>query len=564
MNILLINPNAMSYTEQSALLNKTSILRVPTFSMPVGLMDIVAYTRQHVKVDRIEILDFGVVIYDFYLNWVQRNSITVEQCVDESLAKIQFIPDVVGISLLFASAHHCCMLLAEKVKRKWKDCLLIFGGNQATNIYRELLSNPNIDYCFRGEAELPFAEFVQNLSGGKRCHIKGVFGKADIERGTDEKCEMIKDLTLLPMPAFDVVDTAFYQRTAGASVMWSRGCPFHCTFCATSTVHGRELRHKSVAQCLAEIRHLIERYKFKNIFIEDDLFAGKKKTFLKLARAISKIRGDCKFELPQGLSVSILDEDRVDAMLKMGILQGAVAVESGSEYVQKHIMKKNVNLAKASKILAYMRKVGFNAHTNFILGSPHETDAMRQESLDYMKALDVNWVYMFHALPLPGSEMFKAFEQVADMRSMDWDTVRLGLRTFDTTDIKAADLERMVYDTNIELNFFNNCNIRHGRYELAIQIWTDFILSPFPFHVVGRYSRAMAYRKLGKEAEATKDLADCVQWIHENAESRRLYERYGLQMQELADLMKSNGSVSEIVQQKPSLSGGRVIPVENV
>ena len=212
-----------------------------------------------------------------------------------------------------------------------------------------------------------------------------------------------------------------------------------------------------------------------------------------------------------------------------------------------------------------MRKAGFKAHTNFILGSPHETDAMRQESLDYMKTIDVNWVYVFNALPLPGSELFKEFEKVTDMRTVDWDTVRLGLRKFDTTDIKAADLERMVYDINIDLNFFNNSNFRNGRYEIAIQLWTDFILTPFPFHVVGRYCRAMAYRKLGKEADAQKDLTDCVQWIHENAESRRLYERYGIQMPELTtDLMKSNDVAPALVQQNPSLSGGRVIPAESV
>ena len=326
MNILFINPNAMSYAEQSTFLDKTSILRVPTFSMPVGLMDLAAYTREHVQVDHLEILDFGVVLYDFYLNRAKRNPITVEQCLDDCLAKIEFVPDVVGISLLFASAYRCCILLAEKIKRKWKNCRLVFGGNQATNIYRELLSNPNIDYCFRGEAELPFPEFIQNLIDGKSRHIKGVFGKEDVEHDTDEKGEMIDDLTLLPLPAFDLVDSAFYQRTVGASVMWSRGCPFHCTFCATSTVHGRKLRHKSAAQCLAEISHLIENYTFNNIFIEDDLFAGEKRIFLELAEAISKIRGECKLELPQGLSVNTMDEDRVDAMLKMGISQGAVAV----------------------------------------------------------------------------------------------------------------------------------------------------------------------------------------------------------------------------------------------
>jgi radical SAM superfamily enzyme YgiQ (UPF0313 family) len=311
------------------------------------------------------------------------------------------------------------------------------------------------------------------------------------------------------------------------------------------------MRYKSNEQCVREVRHLVADLGFTSIFIEDDLFAAKKSTFIPLADEIAKVREDCKFELPQGISVAVMDEDRVDAMLRMGITQAAVAIES---------MKKNVDLQKARRLLSYMRTAGFNAHTNFILGSPGETDAMRQETLDYMKTIDVNWIYIFHALPLPGSEMFDQFSEVADMRSIDWDSVRLGLRKFDTKDITAAALEELVYDTNVDLNFFSNSNVRHGRYDLAVRIWSEFILKPFPFHTVGRYCRAVALLKLGKTEEAHADFNVCVEWIRKNAESRRLYERYEDRMPELAVLLEQGGEAGADAERTTTLMGGRVMP----
>ena len=515
--------------------------------------------------DHIAIVDFGVELYDFYLHREEREPISVSSFLRAKLDEIDFQPDVVGISLLFASSHTTVMELAEIAKEKWSKCKTIFGGNQASNIYKELLENKHIDYVARGEAELSFTEFIDNLKKGNTdFDICGIFDKKKAKKNICETSEMLQDLTEIPLPAFDLVKTEFYKNTVGGSVMWTRGCPFRCTFCATTTVHGRTMRYKSNEQCLEEIRYLISDLGFKKIFVEDDLFAAKKKDFIELSKEIAKIRKDCIFGLPQGISVAVMDEDRVEAMMEMGISQAAVAIESGSPYVQKHIMKKNVNLDKARKLLAHMRKVGFRAHTNFILGSPKETDEMRQEFIDYMKTLDVNWIYIFHALPLPGSEMFNQFQEVTDMRTVDWDTVRLGMRKFDTSDISAKSLEELVYDTNIEVNFFENSNFRHERFELAVNIWTEFILTPFPYHIVARYCRALAYEKLGRLEEMKEDLLCCLEWIKENQESKRLFERYKNRMPLLVELENTANQRPAKIEFTKTLSGGRVVPGENI
>jgi hypothetical protein len=150
------------------------------------------------------------------------------------------------------------------------------------------------------------------------------------------------------------------------------------------------------------------------------------------------------------------------------------------------------------------------------------------------------------------------------MRAINWDTVRLGQRKFDTKDITAAALEELVYDTNIDLNFFSNSNFRHGRYALALEIWNDFILRPFPYHIVGRYCVTMALRALGREDEAENELQKCVDWIKSNDESMRLFVRYRDRMPELSKRFDEELlNTPRPVEYTKSLSGGRIIPGEN-
>ncbi len=527
----------MAYDEMEALLNKTSILRAPTFTMPLGLIDMAAYIREKVKGVEIQILDIGKDLH--YMGKGKPTSF--EEFTEKELDKVGFTPDVIGISIGFSSAHNASRLIAKKAKQRWGKAIIICGGNHATNLYQYLLKDPYIDFVIRGEGEMPFTEFISNLKKGKRADILGLFDREKAEKGIVETAKLFEDLNLLPMPAYDLLDLETYRKTVGASIMFSRGCVFRCTFCASHTVHGRRVRFKSNEKILAEFRYLVDALGFNKIIIEDDLFAADKKKFFALAEEMKKYKGRVKYLLPQGLSMHILDEQIIDAITEIGIDEAAVAIESGSEYTQKHIIRKNIDLAKAKRILKYLRKKNFGVWVNFILGFPDETRELMQETIDYLKTLDVDWVFIFHALPLPGSEIYQTFVSrgIIKPESFNWDGLRLGRRTFDTPEISAKDLEKLVYDTNIEVNYFNHSNLRHKRYKRAIHVFNLIILSTHPFQIVARYCRGLAYLGLNDKKNAEQDFRDCIAWIKKNRESARLYQEYGDRMPLLKEYLGS-------------------------
>lgn len=533
----------MPYREQAAFLNKYSILRNPSFSMPIGLIDLSAYLRIQIKEIDIKILDIGKDLYKVYMNRETTPPMSVESFIDSELDTIDFKPDIVGISILFSTAHITSMKIADKVKKRWDKAIVVCGGNHATNCVQSLLSNPNIDYVLRGEGEIPSSEFIKKVQDGEEnIDVFGLIDRSKLKINPEQLAPLIKNLDEIPMPAYDLLDIETYKKTVGASIIFSRGCIFQCTFCAVHTVYGNKIRHKSNDRIMKELIYLVKEYNLDTIVIEDDLFAVNKSKFLDLADRIVNLKIPLKFYLPQGFSVAVLDEEIIDAMIGIGIDEGAVAIESGSSYTQKYIIKKNLSLAKARRVLGYLRKKDFLIYVNFIFGFFGETRELMQETIDFIKALDVDWVYIFHALPLPGSEMFKQFASagVIDPNNFDWDGIRLGRRTFDTSDITAEELERLVYDTNINCNFFNNANIKHGRYKRAIDVLTRLIIAPYPFHVVGYYCRALAYLGINNKKEADADFKECVRWIGMNAESKRLFDRYGEKMPYLKPHLKEN------------------------
>ena len=145
MKVLLINPSPMPYAEQEAFLNKTSVLRVPTFSMPLGYLDLVGFVRQEVDCD-FEIIDLGADLYEVYLSRENREPYNIESFLYDKLNQVSVTPNIVGLSLLFASSHSSSIRLANMAKELWPNCKVLFGGNHATNIYQSLLDEKNIDF----------------------------------------------------------------------------------------------------------------------------------------------------------------------------------------------------------------------------------------------------------------------------------------------------------------------------------------------------------------------------------------------------------------------------------
>jgi len=586
-NFLFINPSPMPFNEQKAFLNEGDTSRLPDFSVPIGILDLAAYIEQHVDDICIELLDVAAHLHKIFRNYESNgnSSLSLENFHQSEIESVSMKPDIIGISILYSTSYYSSIELMKLARKKWPNALLIGGGNHTSAYYQEVLKSPYFDLVIRGEAEIPLVQFLREYqaSNGKvNTMIQGVYDQEktsnsetgfnyEVYSDRSETAVMLDNLDEIGLPAYKLLDLDFYRLTSNRldegsmNTMWSRGCPFKCTFCASHVVHGRMIRHKSNDFILKELKY-IKNLGFETITIYDDLFAAKRTKFLELEKELQQfgIVDNTKFLLPNALSVAVLTEEIIDAITRMNVEYFRVAIESGSQYTQRKIIKKNVNLKKCRRLLEYMRTKDLPIEVNFILGFPGETKELMQETIDFIHSIDVDWVLIFSALPLPGTEIYQQFieEGAIEQETFDWDMNRMPLRDFDTKEIGKDELAQLVYDTNIYCNFFNNSNVRHGRYERAINSLNLHVISRYPFHVVGLYARATIYKKMGEQKKSVQDFISCVELIKSDEQANKMYQRYGHKMELLNDYFTHRENeiyqptAPEAVMVLPTITGG--------
>ncbi|MBF0551010.1 MAG: radical SAM protein [Deltaproteobacteria bacterium] len=511
-----------------------------TEAMPMGLLYVSSYLKAHNELGEVKLLD-----YPSYLEQDVQVYPDLESLVlGEAEKRIDFYPDIVGISLIFSTSHRFFQLTIKVLKALWPKATLIVGGVHASNCVDLLLSYQEVDYVLRGEGELAFSEVVKQYANDQPLKLTGLYSVKNfnpLEPLT--LVEPVKDIDQLPFPDLELLDVQRYLTQPGrrrgldkssdkqaATIFTTRGCPFKCTYCSAHTVHGRKVRYRAIESVIEEMKTLYEKYGVTLFIIEDDLFTANKSRVLSLLSSMKKLNvPDIELQFPSGLNVATLDEDILDAMIATGTEIVNIAIESGSEYVQTKLINKRVDLVKAKELVRICRKKGLVTRCYFVLGFPGETKALMEETVQYMKELECDWAVIMIATPLVGSAMYRQFVERGDIKENDiemWSESFFQGRQFDTQEISAAELNDFTYRVNLEVNFLNNVNLRLGNFDLAISIFND-IIHAYPFHIFAWYGLYLAYQGKNDQAKAKEIYNKIQELVATEDRSKDMYQKYG-------------------------------------
>ncbi len=512
----------------------------PAVSMPLGIMYLSSAIKESAGVKFVELIDYNIET----LNRGKYGSIEnfISNVARDSVERS---PDILAVSFMFSFSVEFFRRMMPILREMWPDTTVVVGGMHATNDVHGLLARPDVDWVARGEAELGFAQFIRQMAEGVPPDVRGFFNKTAITgHGTRvlDRCLMVEDLDRLPFPDWDLLDMDAYvnspysrKRNFGAarearmaSIMTSRGCPFHCTFCSSHTVHGREMRYRSQENVLEEIRILNKRWDV-NLFVpEDDMFTIKKERIVGLLDAIDGLNiENMEMQFPNALSVNTLDKDVIEALRRAGMSVLTLAIESGSDYVQKHIIKKRCSLDRARDLVAYAVSHDIYVRCYFILGFPGETVENMKETVAFARDLGADWCEFMVAMPLIGSEMFQEFSDMGVLSNDDrsW-TGTYRDRSFDTPEISADDLEKLAYRANLDVNFINNAKMRSGNYKKALVEFED-VLVRHTFHIIALYCKALCHKHMGDSVAAVEAMDRIHHLIETDGRSRKMFDEYG-------------------------------------
>ena len=308
-------------------------------------------------------------------------------------------PDVVGFSIVHANRWGG-IDMAQQVREIDPAVAIVFGGVGATFLWQHLLAHfPQIDYIVVGEGEYPFLYLVEALAGRqkKACRdIKGLAyreGEKIVHTGPPDP---VGDLDRLPDPA---------RYFSFQHVAISRGCPQNCAFCGSPAFWDRRVRFHSADYFVGQLRRLYERG-IRFFYVSDDTFTLKKDLVLSVCRAI--IRENLDITWAAISRVDLVDEEILYWMRRAGCIQISYGVESGSGEIRK---KLNKRISEKQIVQAFARTVrhGIMARAYFIYGSPGETEATIQASLDLIdKVKPLSAVFYMLSL-FPGTALYRDF-----------------------------------------------------------------------------------------------------------------------------------------------------------
>ena len=125
-------------------------------------------------------------------NYTLKEILVLREDIEKVLNRIES-PSVFGFSCYVWNEEYQ-LELSRQVKKKFSNCLIIFGGPQVPDEPKQYLDNySHIDVCIRGEGEEPFKQI---LLGNELHTIKGIHTKS-VQLGHSER---IEDLDDIPSP----------------------------------------------------------------------------------------------------------------------------------------------------------------------------------------------------------------------------------------------------------------------------------------------------------------------------------------------------------------------------
>jgi radical SAM superfamily enzyme YgiQ (UPF0313 family) len=286
---------------------------------------------------------------------------------------------------------------------------VVLGGTWVTLTAEESLRHA--DAVVAGEAEDVWPQLVADFCEGRS---RGVYRAA---RRHDLAGLPRIDYTTLPLLKYDAFKTSWlYRMYFHWPVVFSRGCPHPCEYCAVQTYYQRSFRTRPVDDVIADLQTIKALGANRILFLDDNPIAhpeAAKELFRAMIPLRVKWASQCTINIAR-------DPELLDLAARSGCVSLSIGLESINEESLDSVSK-GFNLPRRfSRDLAAIRSKGIQVIALLMVGLDGDTLDTFQRSLRFLIDNKISFLKLFTPCPYPGTKYYDDMAKAGRILVNDW------------------------------------------------------------------------------------------------------------------------------------------------
>ena len=335
-----------------------------------------------------EDMDYECKIREFSIN--DRDEKILEEIIKEKADVIAFSTYIWNIEVV-KRLSNLIKLVDENIK-------IVYGGPEVSYDSLNILKELPGDYVIQGEGEKTYREFIEYLLGGRDVRdIRGLYFKENgevISNGNRPLMNM--EEIVFPYKEDENLDNKIVYYEA------SRGCPFNCKYCLSSTTHG--VRFLNVERVKKELQYFIDK-KVRLVKFVDRTFNCNFKFSMAIWEFLINAETNTQFHFE--ISADILKPQELELLRKApkDRFQFEVGVQTTNDDVLNRI-NRFVNFSDIKeKVVELLEIKNIKQHLDLIAGLPGEDITSFKKSFNDVYSIGPEEIQLGFLKLLRGSSM---------------------------------------------------------------------------------------------------------------------------------------------------------------
>ncbi|MCR1952806.1 B12-binding domain-containing radical SAM protein [Clostridium sp. DSM 100503] len=339
-------------------------------------------------------MDYDCKIREFSIN--DRDEKILEEIIKERPNVVAFSTYIWNIEMI--------KRLSNLIKLVDEDIEILYGGPEVSYDSQNILKELNGEYIIEGEGEKTYREFVEYKLGIREINsVRSLYYKIDGEVISNGKRPLMNMNELIfPYEEDENLDNKIVYYEA------SRGCPFNCKYCLSSTTHG--VRFLDIDRVKQELKYFIDK-EVRLVKFVDRTFNCNHKFTMAIWEFL--INQDTKTQFHFEISADILKQSELELLRKApkDRFQFEVGVQTTNDDVLNRI-NRFVNFSDIKEKVEELLQIrNIKQHLDLIAGLPGEDYNSFKKSFNDVYSIKPEEIQLGFLKLLRGSSMREEAEE---------------------------------------------------------------------------------------------------------------------------------------------------------